>query len=290
MADMQLFSLTSHVKRLEPKTAAIEGELQTLIEKNMQQLFGVTFLKREFTIKNGRMDSVGLTENNCPVIFEYKRNQNEQVVTQSLFYLDLLLSHKANFQLLVSDKLGQQRAQQIDWSMPCVICLASEFTCRDPGAVNQTGKNIRLVKYKFYEGDLLLLEHVNVPQIPPTRPRRKNVPDFLEQYANASPPLQLIYQSIKEFLLSLGHDVIESPLKHYGAFKKLKNIVCVEFCRQYIHLYLRLDPTTVSLQEGFIEDVRHKGHQGTGHLRLTLKDLQDFEASKPLLRRVYHEN
>ena len=73
------------------------------------------------------MDSIGIDENNCPVIFEYKRSVNENVINQGLFYLDWLLDHKADFKLLVMDILGQEKADEIDWSMPCVICIANDF-------------------------------------------------------------------------------------------------------------------------------------------------------------------
>ena len=54
----------------------------------METLFGVRFLKSEYIITAGRMDSIGIDENNSPVIFEYKRSINENVINQGLFYLD----------------------------------------------------------------------------------------------------------------------------------------------------------------------------------------------------------
>ena len=55
------------------------------------------------------------------MIFEYKRSSSENVINQGLFYLDWLLDHKADFKLLVIEKLGMEVADQIDWSVPCVI-------------------------------------------------------------------------------------------------------------------------------------------------------------------------
>ena len=43
------------------------------------------------------MDSIGIDENNCPVIVEYKRSSNENIINQGLFYLDWLLDHKDAF-------------------------------------------------------------------------------------------------------------------------------------------------------------------------------------------------
>lgn len=123
MADIKLFSIKNQVTELQSKQVTLEKELQNLLEKNMNTFFGVTFLKSEYKITNGRMDSIGIDENNCPVIFEYKRSVNENVINQGLFYLDWLLDHKADFKLLVMDVLGQDKADEIDWSMPCVIVL-----------------------------------------------------------------------------------------------------------------------------------------------------------------------
>lgn len=165
MADIKLFSIKNQVTELQSKQVTLEKELQNLLEKNMNTFFGVTFLKSEYKITNGRMDSIGIDENNCPVIFEYKRSVNENVINQGLFYLDWLLDHKADFKLLVMDVLGQDKADEIDWSMPCVICIANDFTKFDEHAVNQMQRNIRLVRYRKFGDDLIALEHINTPQV-----------------------------------------------------------------------------------------------------------------------------
>ncbi len=68
------------------------------------------------------MDSIGIDENHCPVIFEYKRSVNENVINQGLFYLNWLLDHKDSFKILVIEKWGMEAADKIDWTMPRVIC------------------------------------------------------------------------------------------------------------------------------------------------------------------------
>ena len=86
MSEIKLFDIKDGVRQLVSSEVLLERELQTLIEKNMETLFGVRFLKSEYSITNGRMDSIGIDENNCPVIFEYKRSSNENVINQGLFY------------------------------------------------------------------------------------------------------------------------------------------------------------------------------------------------------------
>lgn len=167
MADIKLFSTSVGVTELPSSSVVLEKELQILIEQNMPTFFGVTFLKSEYPITNGRIDSLGLDENNCPVIFEYKRSVNENVINQGLFYLDWLLDHKADFKLIVMEQLGKGKASIIDWTIPCVICIASDFTKFDEHAVNQMQRNIKLVRYKKFGNGLILFEYINAPKVKP---------------------------------------------------------------------------------------------------------------------------
>lgn len=75
MADIKLFNINGKVKEYQSGNVTLEKELQTVIENNMETFFGVTFLASEYkTTDGGRMDSIGIDENHCPVIFEYKRS------------------------------------------------------------------------------------------------------------------------------------------------------------------------------------------------------------------------
>ena len=66
-------------------------------------------------------------------------------------------------------------------------------------------------------------------------------------------------------------------------------MVCIEIYSKQIILFLKLNPETVDLQEGFTRDMRNIGHYGTGDLQVTIKNVADFEKAKPLLERAYHE-
>lgn len=101
---------------------------------------GIRFLASEYSTgpkHGGRIDSLGIDENGCPVIIEYKRATNENVINQGLYYLDWLLDHQAEFQLLVQNKLGKPQAELIDWSAPRLLCIAGGFTKYDEHAVQQ---------------------------------------------------------------------------------------------------------------------------------------------------------
>jgi len=86
---------------------------------------------------------------------------NENVINQGLFYLDWLLDHKAEFDLLVLEKLGDKSRNEIDWSGPRLLCVAGDYTKYDNYAVQQINRNIELIRYRKFENRLLLFELIN---------------------------------------------------------------------------------------------------------------------------------
>ena len=62
MSDIKLFHIKEQVEELTSKKVTLEKDLQKLLEENMMTFFGVTFLKSEYRITNGRMDSMVLTK------------------------------------------------------------------------------------------------------------------------------------------------------------------------------------------------------------------------------------
>src|SRR6266480_1686780 len=165
MSDIKLFHVSNGVaQELQGTSIAIEKTLQTLIEHQLEVFLGVRFLASEYSTgktHGGRIDTLGIDENGSPVIIEYKRALNENVINQGLFYLDWLMDHKAEFELLVMKKLGDKVAASIDWSAPRLLCIASDFTRYDEHAVQQINRNIELIRYRRYGSDLILFELVN---------------------------------------------------------------------------------------------------------------------------------
>src|SRR5690349_16821443 len=146
MADMKLFRLDKNdVEEIAVRSVAVEKTLQSLIERHLEKFLSVRFLASEHSTgktHKGRIDTLGIDENGSPVIIEYKRALNENVINQGLFYLDWLLDHKGEFELLVLKKLGTSAADAIEWSAPRLLCIASDFTRYDEHAVQQINRNI----------------------------------------------------------------------------------------------------------------------------------------------------
>lgn len=316
MSDIKLFRFSANqTVELSGKSVAIEKTLQKLIESQMETFLGVRFLATEYSTgarHRGRIDSLGLDENGCPVIVEYKRHSNENVINQGLFYLDWLLDHKADFRFLVMDKLGKDEAYKIEWSGTRLLCIAADFTRYDEHAVAQINRNIELIRYKLFDDDLLLFELVNGAsatstqatvetdeQVPDIKPAKTPAASTLamkthaDQIATASPELLALFEQTRSYILAQGDDIIEKPLKLYVAYRRLKNFVCMSLISKqdpHVFLTLKLDPTTVELEKGFIRDVSNIGHWGTGDLEVVLRKPADFEKAKALIERAYQEN
>lgn len=299
MSTIKLFNIKGNVEELESNTYSLERQLQEIIEKNMVTFFGIKFLAREFTTTNGgRIDSLGIDEDNCPVIFEYKRSTNENVINQGLFYLDWLMDHKADFKLLVMDKIGKEIAEKIEWTIPRLICIASDFTKYDEYAVKQINRNIELVRYKKFGEDLLMFEGVShntakitssPKSINNTKSSDKTVGEKIELLTEDT---KRIYNSIVDYIMSLGEDISLKELKYYLAFKKIKNFICLDVypSAAVITLWLKIDPSKEEKINGFSRDVTNIGHFGTGNFEISIRTIDDFEKAKEYILKAYNQN
>lgn len=307
MSDTKLFRLTHNsVQELKSSSVAVEKSLQSLIEKHLDVFLGIRFLASElWTGKNhgGRIDTLGIDENGSPVIIEYKRALNENVINQGLYYLDWLMDHRGDFQLLVMKHCGKQAADTIDWSTPQLACVAGDFTKYDEYATKQINRSIELIRYRRYGEEFLLLELINATDadtgihdggkkgilVSANGPKKTSTRTIIDRLAQASPEVRDRYEALKAHLLALGDDVQLKTAKDYFAFRRLKNFACVEVRPQVarLSLYLKVDPGSVTLETGFTRDVREIGHFGTGDLEVVVHTDDDLERAKPLIIRSY---
>lgn len=316
MSDIKLFRLQAgRATELRGEASDLEKPLQTLIEGNLEPLLGIRFLATEyFTGKThgGRIDSLGLDENDCPVIIEYKRSVAENVINQGLFYLDWLMDHKAEFKLLVMGQLGAAAADRIDWSAPRLVCIAADFTKYDAHAVQQIDRSIELIRYRLFAGDLMLLELANTmsgsslsagrqaagrsaqADTAPAEPADRRAgtgrgtdKSYAEWLETLSPEMKALLTSVEDYLMSLGDDVQRKELKLYSAFKRLKNFATLVPNKARLLLYLHVDPDRVPAMPAFGRDMRQTGHWGTGDLELAISSAEDFDTVKPLVMMAY---
>jgi len=304
VSEIKLFRLSGQtINEILGAAGGLEKSIQTLIEKNLDTMLGVRFLATEYPTgkaHGGRVDTLGIDENDCPVIVEYKKAISQSILTQGLFYLNWLLDHKAEFKLLVMEKLSREAADKIDWSDPRLICIAADFTRYDEHAVREMNQSIDLVRYRRFGGEFLALELVYVTSeevkdngyskaTPKQSLGGKDKP--IHQAINdAEPQIRDLYELLRAFTVALGSDVQEKRLKLYVAFRRIKNFASVIVQKKSLCLYLKIDPATVVLEDGFSRDVRKIGHWGTGDLEIIIKNREGLKRAEPLILQSYEKS
>ena len=212
MKKLRLFHIADgQVERQPASLFQYEKELQDLLEQHLHDFLGVHFLAREFATDSGYIDTLGIDDSGRPVIIEYKRPMNQAVVVQGLDYLDWLMDRRADFRLLVMEKLGSERAQRIDWS-PRLLIIASDYTDRQLRAVRRI-HGIELLCYRRY-GDMgFALEWVHGGEEEPVSTDESNgiddiadLTDFsrFKNWDRTSEEVKALFRELLAFAQTLG--------------------------------------------------------------------------------------
>lgn len=278
-------------------TARLEREIQDLVEANLENVFGVRFVAREFSTgakHGGRIDTLGLDQDGSPVILEYKRATNPTVMIQGLFYLDWLLDHRGDFEVAARAQLGND--VEVVWDQPRLILLAEGFNKYDHYAVNRIDGRIELWTYTFYEGGYLRVEPVDTEEVAetatPAKPKKTSTKKStrpkgftLEHHlAKMSKDSKALFESLREQILVLGDDVSERFMNQYVGYRRQKNFV--EIVGQKKGLNVFIDGPVVD-DAGLGEDVSNVGHWGTGNLRVKVADMSDVDKVFGLIKQAY---
>lgn len=104
--------------------------MQKMVEDNLLEVLDMDFLYSEYpTTDRGRIDTLAIDADRAPVIIEYKRNRNDNVINQALSYLKWLKSQKVEFfEMMVMKRLGPEKAKKISWNNPRIKCIAESYS------------------------------------------------------------------------------------------------------------------------------------------------------------------
>ncbi len=294
---MPLFRTTKNsAKQLKKRSFRNEKELQSFVENNLETLFGVRFLASEFTTSQqhgGRIDSLGLDENNSPVIIEYKWGEKDNIINQGLFYLDWLVDHTGDFQLLVHEKLGNNI--KVDYGSPRLILVAQSFSKYDQYAINRMAENIELWNYSRYEDDLFELKLTASSQARKGGDKKRITKVSYEEYdvehhiKNKSPELKELFKELRERVLALesDHKIEENPRKHYIAYRTNKNFTEFQLQSSSIKIFIDLPKDQLEDPKDIARDMTNIGHYGTGDVEVVLKNFDDLEYVLALIEQSY---
>lgn len=298
MSELRLFNLTGNcVEEAHAKVYKLEKDVQSLFESNLETLLGVRFVASEFVAGAGnRIDTLGLDENNFPVVIEYKLDKNRTVINQGVAYLVWIKNNQAEFWKATLNKLGKDVADSIDFSTVRLICIAADFTRDDLGMYELMPNMIDLVRYRRFGDGHLLLERITstaknsgpAASTPQTTTQKSGTDKSMAQWlADQTAETKALFEAIRTTVLEQGDDIAERETKLSISFRRTRNFASLTYAsRGEFCLYLHLDASEVEMREG-LRDVSKIGHWGTGDLEVRIKSQKDVDDATTLISRAY---
>ena len=160
---MPLFEFKNNkAKKINQKEFKNELELHQLIDKNLEEIFGIRYIKDEhITDKHGRIETLGLDESNRPVVIEYKKTHEKGQLVQANRYMTWIKQNPDSFELVVRKNL-KNMSGEIDFANPRILCFAQEYSIDDKCLALALGAE--LWKYRYYENESLFMSREEEPE------------------------------------------------------------------------------------------------------------------------------
>ncbi len=287
------------LKKLNSLPLDKEKNLQALVETNLIEVLDLLFLATEYTTTfGGRIDTLAVDTNGSPVIIEYKRNKNDNVINQSLSYLKWLKSQKSGFfEKLMSDKLGKDKADKIklDWNNPRVICVAENYSKFDIDTAEVVPLRIELMKYRYYEDGIFALEPVNVPESVSSNQTSVNtVADkgkittnnsLASLLAKASEGTKTLFGALRERIIAIDDSITENPTGSYVGYRMGNNFAEIHIGKNQLKIHLR--PIDFDDSKGLVEKIPD-GYNWTMDRRVYLKSESELDYVLGLIEQSYN--
>ncbi len=302
---MALFKINgSKIEKLSVSPIDKEKSIQKLFEENLSIILNVDFLASEYSTSfGGRIDTLGIDKNGSPVIIEYKRNQNNNVINQGLSYLRWLLDHKADFEIVCKNK---GIVLEIDWTSPRVICVAESYNKFDLDTVEILPIKIELLKYRLYEDNILLVYSetqravkINTSKIFQKGKKNEEIARLQKEYTIdshlkiASKQIKELFMSLKEMISSLDEAIVEEAKAKYIAYKLTTNFVDIVIQKNSMKAFLNVPSGKLNDPYSIARDLtkpKHIGHWGNGDYEVIVKDKDRLNKLFELIKQSYDYN
>jgi len=210
-----------------------ERDLQSLVEKNLAEVFNLQFVSSEFPLNNLRIDTLAFDEEaRAFVVIEYKNDRSTSVIDQGFSYLALLLNNKADFILEYNEKLkGSLKKNGIDWSQSRVLFVSPKFTKYQRAAIGFQDLPIELWEVALYEGKQVSfrkLETAGATESIKTISKSKEAREVAREIKTYSlddhfkkgwEESRELFDNFSQRMLNLDPEFVIKPVKSYIGFK-----------------------------------------------------------------------
>lgn len=302
---MSLFNLINGtLEIIKEKDFELEKDIQKLTENNLNTIFGLEFVKSEFSINNFRIDTLAYDiEASSFVIIEYKKDKNYSVIDQGYAYLALLLNNKADFILEYNENLNKAlKKDAIDWSQSKVIFISPLFTTYQKQSINFKDLPIELWEIRKYNNSSISYTKLqtsgaseSIKTISNANKKNDIVVNEIQTYTESDhlskgdEEILELYEKYKNAILNLG-DVDVQPKKKYIAFINSTNFVDIQIQRKSLKFHINLKINELNDNLNIARDVSKIGHYGNGDYEIQTDNDDNFDYVLSLIKQSYKKN
>jgi predicted transport protein len=285
------FDDNSTLRKVDRKEFKNEAELQKLIEKNLPYVMGIRLIASEYPIPNGRIDTLGLDEDEVPVIIEYKWKKDLSAIVQGLFYLNWVMQNKKPFESIVKDKLGKDI--NVNWSpQPRLIIIAQDFDTKELSAINLMGPSVELKKYSLYK-NLFNIEDVNIIKSKPTGKTNGGDTDnekyTLEQILKkATPENHDTFYTLREKILGISDAVWEKVGAFYCDYRTSSTFVSIHVQKNKLKVYIKMGDQKVNDTKNLCKAVPKTYGYGLLNTMFDISGKDEIDYSMKLIMQAYN--
>ena len=303
---MAIYKLGQRLEFIKELPFKYEREIQNIVEKNLNSLLHLDFIRTEFALNKFRIDTLAFDrENKSFVIIEYKRDKNFSVIDQGYAYLSLMLNNKADFILEFNE--SQQttlKRNDVDWTQSKVIFVSPFFTNYQIEAINFKDLPIELFEIKRFENETISFDQIQKSsakesiktisrndEIVETVSKEVKVFTEHDHLQKVDFETRELYEQVRERLIGLDDNVTTKPKKQTIGFKIDNNIFCdVVLQGKGLKIYVNMKSGGLEDQKKIARDVSNVGHWGNGSYEIKLGDSDDIDYILSLLKQSLRKN
>lgn len=303
---MALFKIENNerLENIKEQPFKLEKDIQSLTEKNLKSIFGLDFVKSEFSLNNFRIDTLAFDKDaGTFVIIEYKRDKNFSVIDQGYAYLSLMLNNKADFILEYNENSKETlKRNDIDWSQSRVIFISPSFTTYQKEAINFKDLPIELWEIKRYDNQTVNYNQIktsgaqeSVKTISRQDEAIEKVTKEIKVYTEdehlekGTEETKELYETLKSAILNLDELEVK-PKKKYIAFVSGSNVVDIHIQKNALKMWLNLQQGDLDDPKEIARDVSSVGHWGNGDYEIVMRTDEEMEYILSLIKQSLKKN
>ncbi|MDT8781738.1 MAG: hypothetical protein IAX22_03710 [Candidatus Bathyarchaeota archaeon] len=296
---MNLFRLNNgKLKQVNYSGFNKEKDLQKIVEDNLEEIFGLTFIQSEFRVPAFRLDTLAYNpESNAFVIIEYKETEDYSIIDQGISYLNSLLNHKGDFQLALERKLNKQ--MKVDWTQSRVLFIAKSYNAFQIGAYSKD-LPFELWKYTLYEQGIIGFEQIKqqftkttslpIAKIAPAVVKEIKVYTLETHLQGKSEEIKELFEALQNAILKLNSEIKEKITKKYIAYELTKNFTEIIIQASALKIYIDIPISGIKDPGHIAQDCSKIGHWATGETRFKIHSKEEIPYAIGLIKQAYEKN